>query len=218
MKKWLLSVISIFLLAPFGLAAETALEAGERLFADNKPAEARVKLEEALSQDNKNEKIYYDLAIVYQQLKTPAKAIETLQRGLPFATSLKALLLYQIGVSYDENGLADYAQAEKYYTMTLAENSVFAQAYLNRGLLKLKAKQFQETINDCTTYLKVWPETPKRKEVEALIAALRSDVDAQAKLLDSILNSLKNASSGTHTNAAGTEFKDTKKDEGDILD
>jgi tetratricopeptide (TPR) repeat protein len=204
---------------PAGLFAETALEAGEKLFADNKPEEARVKLEEALVQDSKNEKVYYDLGIVYQQLKNYPKAIEVLQRGLPVATSLKALLLFEIGVCYDEKGLADYTLADKFYTQALEENSVFAAAYLNRGLVRLRAKQYQETINDCTTYLKVYPDTPKRKEVEALIAALRSDVENQAKLLDSILNSLKNASAGTHTNAAGTEdFKDAGTDGGDILD
>jgi tetratricopeptide (TPR) repeat protein len=214
-------VLAVFTFLAFSLFAEenAVFKEGSDLYRNRKFDEARVKFEQALARDATDERIYLYLGVTYQQLKKYAKAVEVLQKGLPLAVEKKPLILYQLGVCYDEKGLADFASAEKYYTQAITENNVFPEPYLNRGLVVLKTKRYKETIDDCKTYLKLWPETPKRKEVEKLIALLEQDVANQQKLLDSILNSLKNASTDTQTNSAGTEeFKDTKKDEGDILD
>ncbi len=183
---------------------------------------AIAKFEEALKADPSDERIYLYLGVAYQQKKKFPQAIDIFQRGLLVAKDHRAEMLNNIGNCYNKDGLADYTAAEKYYNLAIAENKLFPYPYLNRAGIRINQKRYSEnqaSIEDCQTYLRLYPQTPKRKEVEALIAALQKDVADQAKLLDDILNSLKNASADTHTDSAGTEgFKDTGKDGGDILD
>jgi len=197
--------------------SQAALEEGEKLFVWDKPEEARPKLEEALLRDSQNERIYYYLSIVYQQLKNPVKAIEVLQRGLPLAQRMKDVMLYQIALNYQL--LGDNNLAEKYYSLALETNGVLADAYLNRANSRMKLLRYKEAIEDYRSYLRLKPEARQRKEIEKLIALLEQDFANQEKLLQSILDSLKNASTDTKTNSAGIdEFRDTSNDEVDIMD
>jgi tetratricopeptide (TPR) repeat protein len=220
MKTGVLALCLALLALPGFAEEENSLfKEGSDLYREKKFDQARVKFETAMVRDSGDERVYLYLGVTYQQLKKFAKAVEILQRGLQVAVKDKPLILFQLGNCYDEKGLTDYVLAEKYFTLAIQENNVFPEPYLNRGLVRLKTKRYQETIDDCKTYLKLWPETPKRREVERLIALLEQDVADKQKLLDSILNSLRNASTDTQTDSAGTEgFKETEKEDEDILD
>jgi tetratricopeptide (TPR) repeat protein len=111
-----------FLLAAATLPAASALfEKGSALFVQNKPAEARPLLEEALAEDPSNETVYLYLGVVYQQLGDPEKAITVLKRGLNIATLHKDLFLYNIGNNFFSRG--EFTFAEESYTAAVTANA-----------------------------------------------------------------------------------------------
>jgi tetratricopeptide (TPR) repeat protein len=217
MKKTLIVLSIIFCLANIALQAETAFESGEKLFMQNKPHEAKAQLETALVRDSNNEKIYYYLGLIYFQLNDPGKAIDILRRGLLVAKTLKDTMYYNIGNIYDKQG--DNTLAEKNYSLAISENSLYAEAYLNRAGTRVRLVKYPEAIEDLETYLRLKPDTWQREQIEKLIAALRESIDEQKDLLDSVLNSIKNASVDTQTESAGTEdFQDTGGTDLDIIE
>jgi tetratricopeptide (TPR) repeat protein len=196
---------------------QTPFQLGEKYWVENKPEEAKVQFEAALIRDNRNEKVYYYLGMIYEQLKNNQKAIEILRNGLLISRSMTHLFYYMIGNNYFL--LNDFTLAEKNFTQAIGEDSLFALAYLNRANARMKLIQYKTAVDDYKTYLRLEPATPQRPQIERLIALLEGDLAAQADLLDSVLNSIKNASSDTKTEGAGTpEYKDTGTDTIDILD
>ncbi|HEQ71936.1 MAG TPA: tetratricopeptide repeat protein [Spirochaetia bacterium] len=213
----LISAVILGLTLPWAMFSETAFEAGLRLLKEDKPQEARAMLENALVGETHNEKVYYYLGIVYQQLAQPEKAIDVLQKGLLVAQDLKPVLLYQIGVNYEAK--KDFTLAEKFYTMAIAENGLLARAYLNRANTRMELIHYKDAVEDYRTYLRLRPDAPQRPEIERLLALLEQDFAQQENLLRNVLNSLKNASLDAETTSAGIEeFKDTGTTDVDILD
>jgi tetratricopeptide (TPR) repeat protein len=197
--------------------AETAFETGEKLFNQNRPREAKPILETALLRDSSNEKIYLYLGNIYEQLNDPADAIDIMRRGLLVARDLKDKLYFNIGNNYFKQG--DNTLADKNYTLALAENSVFADAYLNRANVRVRMIKYPEAIDDYKTYLRIKPDAPQREEIEKLIRLLQQSIDEQKDLLNSVLNSIKNASVDTQTESAGTEqFQKTDNTGLDIIE
>ncbi len=219
MKTGILVVILTLAALP-GFAEENSLfKDGSDLYRYKKYEEARVKFEQALALEPKDARIYFYLGAAYRMLKQPGKAIEILQKGLQTIPSYKYLFLNDLGICYDDFGLQDYTIAMKYYTMAIAEKTTFADPYLSRANIEVDQKKFQEAKADYVTFLKLKPDTPQRPEIEKMIALLDQDMANQQKLLDSIMNSLRNASTDTQTDSAGTEeFKETEKEDEDILD
>ncbi len=217
MRKKLIALYVLFgLLAVFSWA-ETSFETGEKLFNQNKPREAKPVLETALLRDSSNEKIYLYLGIIYEQLNDPADAIEILRRGLLVAKDIKDKLYFDIGNNYFKQG--DNTLADKNYTLAIAENSVFADAYLNRANVRVRMIKYPEAIDDYKTYLRIKPNAPQREEIEKLIRLLQQSIDEQKDLLNSVLNSIKNASVDTQTESAGTEqFQKTDNTGLDIIE
>jgi tetratricopeptide (TPR) repeat protein len=217
MVRKLLACAAIFCCFAAVLGAETAFETGEKLFMQNKPREAKPALETALLRDSNNEKIYYYLGLIYEQLNDPAKSIDILRRGLLVATDLKDQFYFNIGINYFNQG--DNILADKNYSLAIAENSVFASAYLNRANVRVRMIKYQDAIDDYKTYLRIDPNSPQREEIEKLIRLLQQSIDEQKDLLNSVLNSIKNASVDTQTESAGTEqFQKTNNTGLDIIE
>jgi len=194
---------------------ETAFEQGEQLFLYNKPQEAKIKLEEALLKDSSNEKIYLYLGIVYEQLSEYNKAIYIMRNGLLVATTIKDLLYFNIGNNYFIQ--SDNILAEKNYTFAIAENSAFADAYLNRANTHVNLKHYQVAIDDYKIYLRLKPAAPQRREIEKLIALLQESISEDEDLLNNVLNNLNNASLDTETISEGAEkFQDPEDVDIDI--
>lgn len=193
-----------FLLAAGSLPAASALfEKASRLYADNKPAEARPLLEEALIEDPANETIYLYLGIVYQQLGDPDKAITVLKRGLNIATEHKDLFNYNLGNNFFVRG--EFTFAEESYTAAVAANRTMGLGYLNRANSRMKLEKWDGALADYELFLQLAPQDPQRPQVEQVVRLLRehlaqqaalaqAEADRQKALLADVLNSLTNAS------------------------
>jgi tetratricopeptide (TPR) repeat protein len=193
-----------FLFAAASLPAASALfEKGSALFVQNKPAEARPLLEEALAADPSNETAYLYLGIVYQQLGDPDKAITVLKRGLNIATLHQDLFLYNIGNNFFARG--EFTFAEESYTAAVTANRTLPPGYLNRANSRIKLENWDGALSDYQLYLQLAPQDPQRPQVEEVVRLLQqhiakqaalaqAEADRQKALLNDVLNSLTNAS------------------------
>ena len=185
------------------LSAVSPLEEAERLLMDNRPYDALPLLEEALSSDPENERIFLYLGIVYEQLGRREEAIRILKRGLDVAGAYRHLLYYNIGNNHYAGG--ENIVAEEMYTRAIDEDREFAAPYLNRANARLRLEEYRGALSDYTLYLRLSPRSPKRPEVEAMIRKLRAFLDDRERkeserlekeraLMDEVLNALENAS------------------------
>lgn len=198
------ALAAAFLLAAGSLTAASALfEKASDLYVNNKPAEARPLLEEALIEDPANETAYLYLGIVYQQLGDPEKAIAVLKRGLNIATQHKDLFNYNIGNNFFARG--EYTFAEESYTAAVAANRTMSLGYLNRANSRMKLEKWEEALADYQLFLQLAPQDPQRPQVEQVVRLLQEHLanqaalaqaaaDRQKALLADVLNSLTNAS------------------------
>lgn len=231
---------TLFVLFLVGLCAvgagaeETALAAGERLFLENKPAEAKPYLEDALKQNPYNEKVYLYLGTIYEQLGDYSQAVSILRRGTEYGREYLDRMYYNIGNNLFKQG--NNAIAEEMYGQALEENPQLAEAYLNRANARLKLEQYEAAISDYQQYLGMAPSTPQRENIEQVIDILtgmveeerarrlaeeqrRKEEEARQKaLLNEVLSSLDRASEETKSLSAETDDIQEVEEETDIID
>jgi tetratricopeptide (TPR) repeat protein len=160
------------------LGAQTDdFERGEALFMQNKPREAQVFLERTTIQDPSNVKAFLYLGIVYQQQDMPDEAIATYRKILPRAGSETARIAYNLGNAYYTKGAAVFA--EQYYTQAIEADPTYASAYLNRGNTRIKNGALQSAIPDYELFLTLEPHSPKRPQIEQLMAYIREEAAAE---------------------------------------
>ncbi len=205
--KKIIFIVSL-LLSSFSGFCQSAFEQGEALFINNNPAEARLFLEDALNADPANEKIYYYLGFVYEQLGENAKAINILQRGIDVAVFYKDQFYFNIGINFRE--LGENVLAEEMYTNAIAANSLYAEPYLCRANSRIELEKYEGALSDYERFLMLNPATYQRTEIEKMIELLRGFVfeaeqlaeDQRIRdeaLLNDVLNSLKNASENSNS-------------------
>lgn len=206
------------------------LDEANELLNQNKPEEALILYEKALLEDPVNEEIYINLAAVHEMLGDREKSLEVLKNGLSYAGESKYLFYYNMGNGNYFQGR--YSIAVEMFTKSIEHNSKFPDSYLNRGNGKLKLamtlenideriKSYTNIIIDYETYLKLYPGTPKRSDVEKLIEALRrkiKDKEQKEKDLENLLDLLNNATDSTKDITAGAEDIEVKYEDEDILD
>lgn len=187
----------------------------------NKPAEAAPRLEAALAEDPANLTASLYLGIVYQQLSRFDDSIAILRVALPRAGDRSALFEYNIGNGYFAKGAASFA--EQFYSKAIETDPTFASAYLNRANARIKTGALDGASADYGKYLELQPSTPKRPEIErvmALIAeaaaakerervaaetAAKAEEERRKKLLDEVSSSLQAAAEQTRGLSAGSE-------------
>jgi tetratricopeptide (TPR) repeat protein len=222
------ALILAALLAPSGLAAQTAaagegsaaVTEGERLFRENRPAEALPLLEQATREGKGGEAAWLWLAYAYQQTGRLEDAISTLRKGAAKATERPGLFWYNLGNLYSLQGKAAFAK-EMYDSAIAAEPSL-AGAWLNRANASLLLKDTRQAREDYSRYLVLEPGSSQRERIQALIGLLgeaigdeerqkaieeaaKAAADAARKsLLDEVSASLRAAAEETTNLAAGS--------------
>ncbi|GAB1481521.1 hypothetical protein MASR2M78_03360 [Treponema sp.] len=220
--KCVLSLAFMFCL-PLSIAlfAQTSFTEAEDLFVRNKPALAAGKLESVLREDPANIKASLYLGIALQQLGRLDEGIDVLRKALPRAASLQALFAYNIANMYFAKGGASFA--EQYYTQALSLDPAFASALLNRANARIRTGALKEAVADYHAYLGLEPTSPKRPEIEKMMALIQDNFvaaeresalaaeaarDAESRrqrLLDEVSASLQAAAEDTKGLSAGSE-------------
>ena len=209
------------------LLSTSSLDEAEKLFLENKPVEALPALEAALYEDPQNEKIYLYLGIVYAQLGDAEQSLKIMRRGLNVAQTLKDRLYYNIANLLFQQ--RDYRLSEEMYSKALEANRQLGEGYLNRAQARMELQDYTNARTDYIQYLRLVPTTPQRPEIEKLIALLeqalaaaelrqQQELEQQQALLNSVLDSLKNASEDTRNLSAGSEEIEEEYEEIDITE
>jgi tetratricopeptide (TPR) repeat protein len=159
-----------------GLYGQSSFAQGEELFLRDKPQEALVYLQSALTESPENVRAYLYLGVAFQQLNRLDEALAIYRRALPIAGADTALIAYNMGnVHYAKGNLS---MAEDMYTQALEANPGYAPAYLNRGNARLTRQALQEAIYDYEAFLNLEPGSAKRGRIERLIGVIRADFAA----------------------------------------
>jgi tetratricopeptide (TPR) repeat protein len=161
------------------LGAQTSFSRGEDFFMQNKPQEAVPFLENAILENPDEMKAYLYLGIAYHQLERPDDAVAVYLKALPRAGNETARIAYNLGNLYFSLGKSD--SAEHYYTQAVAADPAYAAAYLNRANTRIKTGALKEALPDYEYFLSLEPHSPKRSQIERLIAVVRSDFAAEER-------------------------------------
>ena len=177
MKKIILVYILLFT-AVF-CYGQSNFSRGEELFMQNRPAQAAVFLENAVSDDPANALSWLYLGIAYEQLDRLDEAIAAYRRILPTAGNLSANIANNLGNVYFHKGNTE--MAEQYYSQAIGFNSAYSKAYLGRANTRIKAGNLRNAITDYEQYLTLEPRSSQRSKIEQLVTFLRADFAAEER-------------------------------------
>jgi len=201
--------------------AQTNFTKAEDTFLRNKPQEAIPMLEAVLAEDPASVKAAMYLGIAYQQVKRWDDAISLYKKLLNRAGVDVAQVAYNLGNVYFAKGSAAFA--EEYYTLAIQKNDTYSSAYLNRANSRIKVGNLKAAVQDYTTYLSLEPSSPKRPQIEQMLAliqaqfaaeeqkkleaeaAAKAEEERRRRLLEEVSASLQAASEETKGLQASTE-------------
>jgi tetratricopeptide (TPR) repeat protein len=177
MKRFL---IILFTLGAAGIFAQSAdFAQGQELFLRNKPAEALGFLETAAGLEPTNVTVGLYLAMAYEQLGRVDNAITVYRRILPVGGAQAALIAYNLGNVYYNKGTAVFA--EQFYTKAIESDPGYASAYLNRANTRIKTGAVKDAVSDYGQYLNLEPSSPKRPQIERLLALIEEEAHAEER-------------------------------------
>ncbi len=164
-------------LFPAALGALDYFSEGERLFRENKPAEAIPMLFQATQGASPNPKSFIYLGLCYQQTGKYADAISAFMKGTSAPGTDRKALFFNAGTVYYIQKL--FAEAEAMYTRSIDIDSAYAPAYLNRGNARVQQSAFKGAVEDYRTYLTLDPATWQADAIRQLIDLLSGEVSRQ---------------------------------------
>jgi len=178
MKKMLLIAGLCALVAASGFG-QSNFTRGEELFMRNKPAEALVFLENAIAEDPAHVQAFLYLGIAYEQLSRNDEAVAVYRRILGRAGDLTPAVATNLGNVYFRAGNLDYA--EQFYSQALAADSAYSSAYLGRANTRIRSGALRDAVADYELYLALEIRSPKRPEIERMIAFIRAEYAAEER-------------------------------------
>lgn len=161
----------IFLVNSFFLWSESE---GEKLFMQNKPAEASLVLESEIASGKASGSAWNWLGLCYYQLGDFKKAVEVFQKGLSVSGTNKKILAYNAGNAC--YAMQDYEKARDYYSLAYKSDKTYFAAVLNKANSNLMAKDYDKAIEDYELFLQLAPEDPQNPKIRELLALLRKEM------------------------------------------
>jgi tetratricopeptide (TPR) repeat protein len=203
----------------------TSFDDGEKLYMDKKVKEAVPLLEQALTDEPRNELAYIYLSYCYESLNEFQKSLNVLEKGLRIARDYKYAMYFLMGNAYYIMG--KYKLALEMFTQTIALKGDFDKAVLNRAQSYVELAEYRSALADYRHYLELAPQSPQRKEVEEIIRLLsqtlsdeekqQMEKEAREKQLKDLIRTLEEAKDNTKDLTTGTEKVKEDYTEGDII-
>ena len=175
-KKTLFLVI-IFVFSSINIFSSENFTIGESLFKENKPEEAINYLRLSLTEPEVNKLVYNYLGLCYYQLGRNQESLDTFLKGTTISGTNKRQLFYNAGNS--AFALGQFDKAVEFYSYSLAADSNFSNAVLNRGNAYFYLVQYENAITDYENYLILEPTTDQKDMILRLIALLREELVLQ---------------------------------------
>jgi tetratricopeptide (TPR) repeat protein len=153
---------------------ESSFDGGERLFREDKPAEAVPLLEKAILESGADERAWLYLGLSYQQLGKLDDASAILRKGIVQASRFKTPFYYDLGNVFVLQG--KNAFAIDMFTQALSLDGSYSAAYLNRANARIAVKDYASAKEDYKRYLELEPESAQRPSIEELIKHLEAGI------------------------------------------
>jgi len=169
--------LTLLLMAMLPVMAYDYFAEGERLFRENKPAEAAPLLFQASQITGTDPRVFVYLGLCYQQTGKYADAISTFMKGTSVTGTDRKALFFNAGNVYFLQ--SSFAEAAAMYTRAIALDSAYAPAFLNRANARVKLAMFPEAVNDYTVYLTLDPASWQKEPIKQLIALLSGEILAK---------------------------------------
>lgn len=150
---------------------------GERLFKSNKPEEAIPMLFQASQLTGTDPRVFIYLGLCYQQTGKFADAISTFMKGTSAPGTDRKVLFFNAGNVYYVQRL--FSEADAMYSRSIALDTAYASAYLNRANARVETSRFKEAVEDYRTYLVLDPATWQGDSIRQLIELLSQEVARQ---------------------------------------
>ncbi len=172
-NKWMaFAVLAAFL--PISAHSLDFYTEGERLFRENKPADAVPMLYQASLATGTDPKVFVYLGLCYQQTGKYADAISAFMKGTSAPGADRKTLFFNAGNVYFIQNM--YTEADAMYSKSIELDSSYAPAYLNRANARVKLENFRKAVDDYTTYLMLDPATWQKDSIRQLIGILSSAI------------------------------------------
>ena len=235
--RLLLTAILLAVLVTPAIAYDYFTE-GERLFRENKPAEAAPLLYQASLADGTDPKVFNYLGLCYQQTGKYEDAISIFMKGTSSPGTDRKVLFFNAGNVYYLQNL--YKEAVAMYSRSIEIDSAYAPAFLNRANARVKMEAFEAALDDYTVYLTLDPATWQKESIKQLMALLSGEVQTKKeesmkaeaarvateaekkaaderykKMLDDVSASLQSVDSAS-TLSAGSEDVKSYNEEGNL--
>jgi tetratricopeptide (TPR) repeat protein len=176
---------------------------GERLFRENKPAEAIPLLFQASQITGTDPRVYTYLGLCYQQMGKYPDAISVFMKGTSAPGTDRKALFFNAGNVYFIQGL--YSEAETMYSNAVAIDAAYAPALLNRGNARVNLKNFSGAIDDYNQYLVLDPATWQADSIHKLIGLLTVEKKSAQEM--ALRNEAEKAASDAEKKAADERYK-----------
>jgi len=108
------------------------------------------------------------------------EAKEVLRNGLdaPEATpEEQSLIAVDLAALLRREG--NLEEADTVYTAALERDGAAAPAYLNRANIRVERRRYEEAVDDYELYLALRPRSEQRPQIEAMIALLTEEIEAE---------------------------------------
>ncbi len=150
-------------------AEDSDFKLGETLFKENKIVEAIPYLEKSIS-SGKDLKAYNYLVLCYQSQGLLKEGLALCSEAMKISGTDKKILALNAGnICYS---MGDFHSAEKWYSLSIAANRLYAPPVLNRANAELKQEKFLASLEDYKLYLDLSPNDRQKVEIEQIIAML----------------------------------------------
>jgi tetratricopeptide (TPR) repeat protein len=153
---------------------------GERLFRENKPAEAAPLLYQASLSGTTDPKVFNYLGLCYKQTGKYADAISAFMKGTSAPGTDKKVLFVNAGNVYFVQNL--FTEAEAMYSRAIGIDSAYAPAFLDRANARVKLEQYPKAVDDYTVYLTLDPASSQQEPIRKLVALLSNEIQTRAAL------------------------------------
>jgi len=170
-------ILGLALAAPACAAGD--FEEGERLFREDKPREAALRLERAAAEAQPDERSWLYLGLSYQQLGRLDEAAQAFRKGTTSALRFRHLYFYDLGNVYLLQG--KNAFAAEMFGSALEIDPNFSEAYLNRANARIAVRDYAGARSDYGRYLELEPGSAQRASIEEVVRRLGEGIEAEAR-------------------------------------
>lgn len=168
--KRLIIIFYLFLIS-FNIFAQSE---GEKLFMNNKPAQAAIIFEKDIESGTNDSNTYNYLGLCYYQLQEYEKSVETFEKGLTAPGTNKKILAFNAGNSC--YAMKDFKKAVEYYGLAYKLDQYYSQALLNEANSHLMLSEYDKALEDYEHFLVLEPNDRQEPNIRLMIELLRKEV------------------------------------------